>query len=208
MLNNFDETYTLYLHFLIFQQWDGTGSWNPCSCKARTFLSCGQFYGCWWPGDARSQGISSHGIDLVLEYSSISTRRVRYLLNCPNSCQSVCSLRPQLCSDLLQAPCMWCTWKCYMLWMGKCYCKYPCIWKILCVCFILSWGPFHQHELTSISAWISHYMPNKVCDEVTYPFPNFNGCSIEVWELINNFIPHFIMSWLFIHAGITVNPCL
>ena len=25
-------------------------------------------------------------------------------------------------------------------------------------------------------------------------FPNFNSCSIEVWEWISNFIPHFIMS--------------
>ena len=27
--------------------------------------------------------------------------------------------------------------------------------------------------------------------EITYPFPNFNGWDIEVWEWINNFIPHF-----------------
>ena len=33
-----------------------------------------QYHGCWWPGDGRSQTISSHGIDLVLEYSGISTR--------------------------------------------------------------------------------------------------------------------------------------
>ena len=30
-------------------------------------------------------------------------------------------------------------------------------------------------------------------DEITYPFPNFNGCTIEVWAWISNFIPHFIM---------------
>ena len=36
-----------------------------------------QYRGCWWPDDARSQGISSHGIDLVIpEYSGISTERV------------------------------------------------------------------------------------------------------------------------------------
>ena len=29
-----------------------------------------RYHGCWWPGDARSQGISSNSIDLViLEYS-------------------------------------------------------------------------------------------------------------------------------------------
>ena len=26
---------------------------------------------------------------------------------------------------------------------------------------------------------------------ITYPFPNFNGYTIEVWEWISNFIPHF-----------------
>ena len=29
--------------------------------------------------------------------------------------------------------------------------------------------------------------------EITYPFPNFNGVAVEVWERINNFTPHFIM---------------
>ena len=28
-------------------------------------------------------------------------------------------------------------------------------------------------------------------DEIIYPFPNFNGCTVEVWEWISNFIPHF-----------------
>ena len=36
-------------------------------------------------------------------------------------------------------------------------------------------------------------MPSKVYDEITYPFPNFNGIAIEVWEWINNFLQHFIM---------------
>ena len=31
------------------------------------------------------------------------------------------------------------------------------------------------------------------CDEITYPFLNFNGCSIEVKEWIGNFIQHFII---------------
>ena len=36
-----------------------------------------QYCGCWCPGDARSQGISSYCIDLVfLEYSSLRIRRV------------------------------------------------------------------------------------------------------------------------------------
>ena len=32
-------------------------------------------------------------------------------------------------------------------------------------------------------------MPSEVWDE-TYPYPNFNGCTIEVRGWINNFIPH------------------
>ena len=35
----------------------------------------------------------------------------------------------------------------------------------------------------------------KVWDEITYPFPNVNGvtgATVEIWEWIRNFIPHFI----------------
>ena len=28
---------------------------------------------------------------------------------------------------------------------------------------------------------------------ITYPFANFNGRAIEVWEWISNFISHFII---------------
>ena len=36
-------------------------------------------------------------------------------------------------------------------------------------------------------------MPGKVWDEITYPFSNFNGATVEVCKWISNFIPHFIM---------------
>ena len=36
--------------------------------------------------------------------------------------------------------------------------------------------------------------------EITYPFPNFNGCTLEVWEWISNFIPHIIMD-------VIIYPC-
>ena len=29
--------------------------------------------------------------------------------------------------------------------------------------------------------------------EITYPFLNFNGCTVEIWKWINCFVPHFIM---------------
>ena len=34
-------------------------------------------------------------------------------------------------------------------------------------------------------------MCRKSVDEITYPFPNFNGAAIEVWKWISNFIPQF-----------------
>ena len=33
-------------------------------------------------------------------------------------------------------------------------------------------------------------MPGKVLDEITWPFPNVNGCTTEVWEWMGNFITH------------------
>ena len=34
---------------------------------------------------------------------------------------------------------------------------------------------------------ISNHESSKVSDEFTYPFPNFNDCTVEVWEWISNF---------------------
>ena len=50
---------------------------------------------------------------------------------------------------------------------------------------------FQYHGLISIPSWISNHMPSKVWDEITYPFPIFNGATIEGWEWISNFISHF-----------------
>ena len=52
---------------------------------------------------------------------------------------------------------------------------------------ITSRGPFYWHGLTLIPAWISNHMPCKVSDEIICPFPNFNGCTVEVWEWVSNF---------------------
>ena len=54
-------------------------------------------------------------------------------------------------------------------------------------------GLFYWHGSKSIPAWISNYIHYKVWDKITYPFPNFNGATVEVWEWINNFILHFTM---------------
>ena len=47
--------------------------------------------------------------------------------------------------------------------------------------------------LTLIPVWIRNHMPSKVWDEITYPFPNFNGCAVDFWKLISDFMPYFIM---------------
>ena len=40
---------------------------------------------------------------------------------------------------------------------------------------------------------MSNHMPSQMQDEITYPFPNFNGVTAEGLEWINNYIPLFIM---------------
>ena len=66
----------------------------------------------------------------------------------------------------------------------------------------VSQEPFYQHGLTFIPAWISNYIQSKVHGEITYPFPNFNDDTVEVWEWISNFIPDFTG-----HAETKVIPC-
>ena len=44
----------------------------------------------------------------------------------------------------------------------------------------MSCGPLYEHGFTLIPAWISNRMPGKVWDEITHPFLNFNGSTIEV----------------------------
>ena len=42
--------------------------------------------------------------------------------------------------------------------------------------------PFTNMLKSLIPTWISNHLTVAVWDEITYPFPNFNGCTIEVWE--------------------------
>ena len=55
--------------------------------------------------------------------------------------------------------------------------------------FILTSGLFYRHGFTLIPVIAFYHI---VWDEITYPFPNLSGCTIEVWKWISNFIPHFI----------------
>ena len=41
------------------------------------------------------------------------------------------------------------------------------------------WGLFYLHGLTLIIVWTSNHMPSKVCDEISNPILNFNGCTVR-----------------------------
>ena len=45
---------------------------------------------------------------------------------------------------------------------------------------LLSGTAYTISVLTLIPAWISNYIHYKVWDEITYPFLNFNGATVEV----------------------------
>ena len=71
------------------------------------------------------------------------------------------------------------------------------IW--ICICNILSpydmikaeaytRGPFYSIVQILIPACISNFIPWQMCNEITYPVPNVNGCTVEVCEWICNFI--------------------
>ena len=69
-----------------------------------------------------------------------------------------------------------------------------------------SWDPFYSHGLTLIPALISNYVHYNMWGEITYPFPNFNGYTVEVWEWISNLSHVLLGMWLLIHAEIKVKP--
>ena len=61
--------------------------------------------------------------------------------------------------------------------------------------------------LTLVSAWISNYIHYKVGDENTYPFLNFNGATVEIYEWISN--DHLlIMGFRLIHFCKRGHKCL
>ena len=60
--------------------------------------------------------------------------------------------------------------------------------------YFLTGTPFtYMNELnySSLDKWLIWVI--KCGIEITYPSPNFNGATIEVWERISNFIPHHMM---------------
>ena len=69
-------------------------------------------------------------------------------------------------------------------------------WKD-CSSHLVSWCSGAVMRLYSVQyiqnfpKWVSNYTHYKVWDDITYLFPNSNGWTVEVWEWISNFIPHF-----------------
>ena len=51
------------------------------------------------------------------------------------------------------------------------------------------------------------YIRYKELDEIDYPFPDFNGCTVDFWDSLSNFTPHFTRMKLLIHGGIKFKPC-
>ena len=66
-------------------------------------------------------------------------------------------------------------------------------------------NPVPGRGLSVITAWKSNYIHHEVWDEIKYPFLNFNGATVEVWEFISAFISHF--PGLHTQVGIKVNTC-
>ena len=48
-------------------------------------------------------------------------------------------------------------------------------------------------------------MPNKMWDTVFHPIPNFDGSTVEVWERMINFNPHFLIEVIPIFPNSVLN---
>ena len=42
-----------------------------------------------------------------------------------------------------------------------------------------------------MTARLSNYIHYEMWDDITYPFPNVNDRTVEVWDWKSDFIPHF-----------------
>ena len=76
-------------------------------------------------------------------------------------------------------------------------CKYRSYWSNIYLCMIYPISSRIQHLCIRIFYVFTcdmhyyFYIYYKVWYEITYPFPNFNGYTVEVGEWIINFILHF-----------------
>ena len=75
-------------------------------------------------------------------------------------------------------------------WIGSDYIRVVFLLNTCQKQHLAYWRPI-KHGLTLNPTLQGNHMPRKVWDEIIYLFPNFNGATVEVWEWISNFIPHF-----------------
>ena len=55
-------------------------------------------------------------------------------------------------------------------------------------------GWVNNREAGDLRRYRAHYdviVMVEVWDEITWPFPNFSGATVKIWEWISSFIPHF-----------------
>ena len=67
-------------------------------------------------------------------------------------------------------------------------------------CLLLTWLNFNPN----MDKYYIHY---NMWYQITYPLPNFNGVTVEVWEWISNFIPNLAMHVVTYPCWIGVYPC-
>ena len=70
-------------------------------------------------------------------------------------------------------------------------------WSYLTSCYFavvtLSTVGFGDYVTGKTPPWISNHMLIKVWDDITFPLLNFTGATGDVWERIDDFIPHFLI---------------
>ena len=95
---SFKKHKNIFTFSIISQYWDGV---IPLGRQWSIYHAYRQYCGCYWPGDARSQSISSHGIDLaILDYSDFNTKMyiIKYSSQVMRKRSFLCT---QVCYDLL-----------------------------------------------------------------------------------------------------------
>ena len=79
---------------------------------------------------------------------------------------------------------------------------YICTWRYVIILIehslgLLYWRPL-RHKFTRIillcTNTYTYHLDFKVWDKITYPFSNFNVCTVDIWEWICNIILHFMIN--------------
>ena len=98
----------------------------------------------------------------------------------------------------------------FITFLLSCLCIYsPISYLVLFVCWVsmsvlicpaLNYPSILYKWQINEWKWTCNRMPSERRNGIIYAFPNFNGCTVEVWDWISNFIPHIILD------GVTY-PC-